>query len=368
VGGPSGFRSGLRPPSGKGLCTEASTFPRALYVNCDLPGESRRLEEPETFYRSVRESIVIFDEIHQLPDPSRLLKIGADAFPGLQILATGSSTLGATRKFRDALTGRKRSLTLSPILVEELSAFGSGDLNKRLFRGGLPPVLLNDGIDDGFYAEWMDSYYARDVQELFRVEKRGAFLRLMELLLRQSGGMVEPTSLARDCGLSRPTVLSYIDAMQITHVVRMLRPYHGESARELVHQPKVYAFDTGFVRFAKGWNDLRPEDCGLLWEHVALDALLFHVGSHAIHYWRDKQGREVDFVIPRGRGEADAVECKWTPTAFDPKGVIAFRALHPKGRNVVLSPAIQKPFSRSYGPLTVEFLPLAAFHPPAPLG
>lgn len=71
---------------------------------------------------------MVFDEVHQLPDPSRLLKIGADAFPHLRILATGSSTLAATTKFRDALTGRKRVVELVPVLHEELPAFGVGDL------------------------------------------------------------------------------------------------------------------------------------------------------------------------------------------------------------------------------------------------
>jgi hypothetical protein len=73
----------------------------------------------------LKKRFVVFDEVHPLPVPSRLLKIGADAFPHLRILATGSSTLEATTKFRDALTGRKRVVELVPVLYEELPAFGS---------------------------------------------------------------------------------------------------------------------------------------------------------------------------------------------------------------------------------------------------
>lgn len=61
----------------------------------------------------MRRPVVVFDEVHQLADPSRLLKIGADAFPRIKILATGSSTLAATQKFRDSLAGRKRVVELS---------------------------------------------------------------------------------------------------------------------------------------------------------------------------------------------------------------------------------------------------------------
>ncbi|HEY3384177.1 MAG TPA: hypothetical protein VGK32_20650 [Vicinamibacterales bacterium] len=66
--------------------------------------------------------------------------LGTDVFPKLKILATGSSTLTASKKFRDRLTGRKRSVHLLPVLWEELPAFGV-TLNDRLFRGGLPPAV-----------------------------------------------------------------------------------------------------------------------------------------------------------------------------------------------------------------------------------
>ena len=72
---------------------------------------------------SCTKPVVVFDEIHQLHDPTRLLKIGADVFPKLRILATGSSTFAASRKFRDTLTGRKRTVHLVPVTLDELPAF-----------------------------------------------------------------------------------------------------------------------------------------------------------------------------------------------------------------------------------------------------
>jgi len=78
--------------------------------------------DPQLFFRSCTKPVVVFDEIHQLRDPARLLKIGADVFPKLKILATGSSTLAASKKFRDTLTGRKRTIHLPPVLWGELAA------------------------------------------------------------------------------------------------------------------------------------------------------------------------------------------------------------------------------------------------------
>lgn len=135
--------------------------------------------------------MIVLDEIHRLNDPSSTLKIAADVFPLLRILATGSSTLQATRKFRDTLTGRKWTLYLSPVLWDEcLQHFGVHDLDKRLLHGGLPEPLLSETKNPDFFTEWVDSYYARDIAELFGVRDRSGFLNLLKLLLYQSGGLV----------------------------------------------------------------------------------------------------------------------------------------------------------------------------------
>ena len=341
-----------------GKTTLCRSLTQTKYLNCDLPQTAVLLEDPEVFFRSVKEPIIIFDEVHQLTDPSRLLKIGADVFPHIKILATGSSSLAATQKFRDSLTGRKRSVILTPVLFQELSSFGIKDLRERLFRGGLPQALLSEHPGDSFYGEWLDSYFARDIQELFHVEKRAGFLRLVEAALRQSGGMAEVTSLARACALSRPTIMNYLEVFQMTHVLHVLRPYHRGGRREILQQPKIYGFDTGFVRYANGWNELREQDCGLLWEHLVLDVLLTHLSATRIHFWRNKQKQEVDFIIPRGRNEADAIECKWRASAFDPGALRAFRALHPSGKNIIVAPDVNSPLQKKIAGLDIHFCSL----------
>jgi predicted AAA+ superfamily ATPase len=345
----------LSGPRRTGKTSLARSLDRMEFLDCDLPSVAERLADPESFFRSVRTEGVVFDEVHQLPDPSRLLKIGADHFPKLRLLATGSSTLAATAKFRDTLTGRKRTIQLVPVLHEELPAFGIQHLPDRLLRGGLPPMLLADEPDPAFYNEWLDSYFARDVQELFRIAKRGAFLRMLGLLLRQSGGMLEVTRLAGDAEVSRPTALSWLDILEVTHVLHILRPYSNGGRAEVVAQPKVYGFDTGFVCHARGWDRLRAEDHGLLWEHLVLESLIA-AGVEKVLYWRDKSQREVDFVVPRGREQVDAIECKWRPQEFKTRGLAAFRSNYPKGRNWVVSPIEGKSYERTQDGLTFTVL------------
>jgi len=345
----------LAGPRRVGKTVLAHQIGNARFLNCDLPSVAERLADPESFYKSVTESVIVFDEVHQLHDPSRLLKIAADAFPKLKILATGSSTLAATRKFRDSLTGRKRVVSLVPVLYQELASFGIKDLRQRLLRGGLPSVLIDHQDRHEFFREWLDSYFARDVQELFHVEKRAGFLRVLEIILRQSGGLLDVSRVAKESEISRPTVMNWLEVFQVTQTVRIVRPYSAGGRREIVAQPKAYSFDTGFVCHLRGWEDLRPDDCGGLWEHLVLDTLIA-AGEPAIHYWRDKQKREVDFVLPRGRKGVDAIECKWNAKAFEPKGLLAFREHYPTGQNWVVCPLDGQSYQRTVAGMTVTFL------------
>lgn len=328
-----------------GKTTIARMLPDAVYMNCDLPSSVRALEDPELFLGAhVPDSVLVFDEVHHLEDPSRLLKIAADEFPHLKVLATGSSTLAATRKFSDSLTGRKRSIHLCPVLWEECAEpFGAPDLDHRLLHGGMPELLLAARKDPAFLNEWIDSFYARDILELFGIRNRQGFLALFRLLLRQSGGQLDYTQLASLSEMSRVTVKAHIEAMQIAHVVHLLRPFHGGGKREIVSRPKCYAFDTGFVTFEKGWDTIRNDDRGLLWEHLVLDSLRFHCADEDIYYWQDKSRREIDFVIRRGRDRVDVVECKINPDRLDAAPVKAFRALYPAGDNYIVSPAVKTP-------------------------
>lgn len=324
-----------------------------LFLNCDLPSVEDRVRDPELFYRDCGHKTVVFDEIHQLKDPSRLLKIGADMFPGVRILATGSSTLAASRKFRDTLTGRKRQVHLVPVLFDEFPGFPGATLQKRLYQGGLPPALLAEVKSPAFYREWADSYFSRDVAKLFAVRDPDKFNRLFEYLLRQSGGLMETAKTASALGLSRPTVASYLRALEITHAVTVVRPFFGGGRKELVKTPKVYGFDTGFISFFKGWDPLRPADCGHLWEHMVLEHLLAHEPEGRIQHWRDAAEREVDFVVARSRDRVDALECKWDPAQADPRALKAFRERYPRGENFIVSPVSAPPHKRRLGGLEV---------------
>lgn len=344
--------SGVRRSGKTTLC---KMIPGAIYLNCDLPSVGRQLENPEYFFNNLPVgATVIFDEIHRIHNPSIVLKIGTDEFPHLKILATGSSTLAATKKFRDSLTGRKTQLFLPPVLWNEcISDFGISNLDQRLLHGGLPEFLLSETKKEELFSEWIDSFYARDIQELFNVRNRTGFLKLMNLLFMQSGGILEITSLAKESGLSRPTVMAHIEAMSVAHSLFLIQPFFGGGKKEIVKRPKAYAFDTGFITHVKGWNEIRETDRGLLWEHLVLDML--RMAYDTVYYWVDKEKNEIDFIVKGQEGEIHTIECKINPDKYSPRAVQKFRGYYPKGRNFCFSPHIKIPYKLSFGNIEVGF-------------
>jgi len=338
---------------GKTTLAKMLSVDNPVYVNCDLPSSGDMLKNPELFFRDCAKKTVIFDEIHNLKDPAATLKIGADMFPDIKILATGSSTLAAGKKFRDTLTGRKRNVRLLPVLYGELDLFGGAGLEKRLLHGGLPQAVLSDEKDFSFYREWADSFFSRDIQKLFGFRDWEKFNLLFEYIMRQSSGLFDASKAASSAGLSRSTVGAHLSAMETTGAVALIRPFSGGGRGELVKMPKVYGFDTGFVSFFRGWETLRPPDKGVLWEHLVLESLMAFNPDSRIMYWRDKSGREIDFVVQGDHGQADTFECKWNPDEFSPDALKVFRKNYPKGSNYVICP-ISTEYKRNYDGLVAE--------------
>ncbi len=330
----------------------------AEYFDCELPRVRRMLEDPEAFLEEKDGSRIILDEIHRLEDPSQFLKIAADHFQKTKILATGSSSLGATSRFRDTLSGRKIELWLTPIILADMNDFDRTDLKARLLHGGLPPFFLETDISESDYQDWMDSYWAKDILELFRLERRASLQKLAELLILQSGRIFEATQFAKICEASRTTITNYLTVMEATFVMHLLRPFSTHRSTEIVAAPKVYAFDTGFVCYHRGISRLRTDDYGLLWEHFVLNELHAQLQTRKIHYWRDKRGHEVDFVwLPRGK-DPIAIEAKWTDHEFEPNGIRAFRRQYAKGDNFAVVNNIGRSYQKKFGDILVRFVGL----------
>jgi predicted AAA+ superfamily ATPase len=351
---------GVRRVGKTSLC---HSFENIEYFDCERPRVRQLLVDPEGFLDSRKGKRIALDEIHRLDNPSEILKIAADHYPDIKIIATGSSTLGASAKFKDTLTGRKREVWLTPLLLQEMENFGNTDIRHRFLYGGFPSFFVKKQLPETDFREWVDAYWAKDIQELFSITKRSSFQKFAELLLANSGGMFEATKFTIPCEVNRQTITNYLHVLEETFVVHVVRPYSTHKSTEIVMAPKIYGFDTGFVCYAKGRSELRMEDVGFMWEHCILNEIHGHLQTRSIQYWRDKRGYEIDFVLnDRAENAFTAIECKFNSSADESvstnigKNFEAFRNHYPDGDNFVVSNNIDRPFKRRYKELTISFV------------
>lgn len=354
---------GLRRVGKTSLC---KSLPNVEYFDCESKKVRKLLVDYEDFFANNRGKRLIFDEIHMLENPSEVLKIAADHYPDIKIIATGSSTLGASAKFSDTLTGRKLVIWLTPMLLKEMEIFGNNDIAHRFLFGGFPSIFVQTQFPEAFFQEWIDAYWAKDIQELFSINKRASFLKFAELLIVNSGGIFDATKYSVACELSRESVGNYLQILEETFVVHVVRPFSTHKSTEIVKAPKVYGFDTGFICSLKGWGQLRKEDNGFLWEHIVLNEIHGYLQSTllSINYWRDKKDHEIDFVIPHRSREnkITAIECKFNISSEDialkdiARNFQAFRDSYPVGENLVVAHNIGESYTRTYKDLMITFV------------
>ena len=336
------------------------SFEKAEYFDCEIPRVRRLMEDPESFLSEFHNRTIILDEIHRLPNPSELLKIAADHFGDIKIIATGSSSLSASVKFKDTLTGRKTELWLTPMVIADIEAFGITDMRHRMLYGGLPPFFLAKPYPERDFREWVDSYWAKDIQELFRLERHHSFQKFFELIMTQSGGIFEATGFSVPCEISRTTVVNYLKVLEATFAAYVVRPFSSHKQNEITSAPKVYGFDTGFVCYYRGWHQLREEDMGFLWEHIVLNEIYAYRQVRDVLYWRDKQGHEVDFIVQRRGNSPIAIECKWRDTNFDFSNLRVFLRKYKTAEVLVVCHNVKIPYSKKFGEFKVNFIDIAS--------
>ena len=286
------------------------------YLNYDL-AEHRLLIAEKAWDRE--KSLIIFDELHKMERWKSWLKGIYDVEgipPGL--LVTGSADLDAFRKSGDSLAGRHFLFRLHPVDLKEAAA--NSDLREeeafeRLMTvGGFPEPFLNG--TPRYYNRWkrshIDLILKEDMLTLTAVRDIQSIETMIEMLRERVGSTVSANSLARDLQKSPNTIRHWLQLLVDLYVVFRITPYHRNIARALLKEPKYYFYDNGMVT---GNNGVRLENlvaCALLKEVHRLEDV---EGEKAgMHFIRDKDGREVDFLITMNGRPVHLLEVKWRDT------------------------------------------------------
>ncbi|MBL9127240.1 MAG: DUF4143 domain-containing protein [Verrucomicrobiales bacterium] len=205
-----------------------------------------------------------------------------------------------------------------------------------LLRGGYPPalVLASDGDRALWFSAYVQTYLERDLRQLTAVSSLPDFRRLMALAAHRTGRLLNQADLARDAALTHATAHRYLNLLETGCLITRVRTFATNPNVAIVKTPKLLWTDCGLAASLAGINTskevaARP-DAGFWLEQTlfqtlqtwrALDPL-----RRKLHFWRDRSGREVDFVLEH-QGELVALEIKTgsVVTGSDAAGIRAFR-------------------------------------------
>lgn len=294
--------------------------PNHQYLNHDL-AEHRLLLRQKAWDRS--KPLIVFDELHKMPEWKAWLK-GIYDVEGLPpaLLVTGSARLAAFRKTGDSLAGRHFHHRLHPLDLKEAATHAgiepAGALELLLRVGGFPEPFLRGS--ERWYRRWrrshVDAILREDMLSLSAVRDIASIETLIELMRHRVGSPLSADSLARDLQKSRNTVQHWLELLENLYVVFRITPWHRNVARSLLKAPKYYFYDCAMPLGSEGVRFENLVACALLKEaHRAQDAAGEDV---ALHYVRDRDGREVDFLIVKDGRPWQLVEAKWAEADTSP--------------------------------------------------
>lgn len=254
----------------------------------------------------------VLDEVQRCPVLFSYLQgvVDADGRMGRFIL-TGSQQFGLVEAIGQSLAGRVAMLQLLPFSLPELQAAGRApkSLDALLSAGLFPPVHDRPVEPSAWLRSYVATYLERDVRQSLKVQDLAAFQRFIQLCAGRVGQLVNLSSLGADAGISRPTAEAWLSVLQASFLLFLVRPHFGNLSKRVIKTPRLYFCDPGLAAWLVGIREpghlaahpLR----GSLFENWAISELAKEQANRgenpAVHFWRDKEGHEVDAVVESAR-------------------------------------------------------------------
>jgi uncharacterized protein len=302
-------------PRQVGKTTLAKSLPGAGsgYLNWDVAEHRERILRREL----PAGQLWIFDEIHKYRSWRGYLKGLYDGRPaGQRVLVTGSARLDYYRYGGDSLQGRYHMLRLHPFSVAELGMRTADELRQLLALGGFPEPLLSGSEVEA--RRWSREYRQRLVREevagLERIVDLGNLELLVLLLPELVGSPLSINSVREDLQVSHKAVSNWLDVLERLYAVFRLSPFGAPRIRAVKKEQKHYHVDWSVVPADGPRFENLVASHLLKWVHYQQDVF----GKDLeLRYFRDTDGREVDFVVTDRKRPLLLVECKWADSEAD---------------------------------------------------
>ncbi len=288
-------------------------FPKARYVLLEDPDIQGRIRgDPRTFLEDLHPP-VLFDEIQNAPELLSYVRTLIDSAPRRmgQWLFTGSQEAPLMRGITESMAGRAAILQLLPFSLTESTKV-------NMLHGGFPEVPARPKFRALWFASYLQTYLERDVRAITNIRDLVTFRRFLALLASRHGQILNKTDLAAPLGVSVPTISEWLHILEVTGQIIVVPPYYENFGKRLIKSPKIYWGDSGLACYLLGIATeaelQRSPFLGQLFEgFVAAEILKNQVNQgmrKELYYFRDQQGLEVDFLLPRPNAGLWLIECK----------------------------------------------------------
>ena len=320
-------------------------------VSLENPDVRARVREDPIGFLKSNPPPVILDEIQYTPEFLHYVKSSIDdnRTPGRWLLS-GSQNFSLMQGVSQSLSGRVAVLSLLPFSLGE--SYGQGSqvasidnilesllfagergtkgkprqspfpLDDWLLRGAYPEIRTNKAVDRQLWCtSYIQTYLERDVRQIVNVGDINTFNRFLRLCAARTAQILNMSELARDVGMSVPTIRKWLSVLEASYQIHLLPPHFNNLGKRIVKSPKLYFLDTGIATFLLGLHSREPTMqgpmIGPLFETMVVSEWVkafYHRGERPeLYYWRSKAGVEVDLIVDRN-GKLYPMEIKATST------------------------------------------------------
>jgi uncharacterized protein len=292
--------------------------PSILRQECEAKGLNGDNQKYPIIIDEVQKVPQLLDEIHWLIENRRL-----------RFILCGSSPKKLKRSHGNLLGGRGVRYELFPLVYPEIPDFS---LTRALNHGLLPRHYLGRSPRKLTEAYVVD-YLKEEIASGALTRNIPAFNRFLEVAALSNGEMVNYSNIARECGLSSPTVKDYFQILEDTLIGKFIPAFRKKKKRRLISASRFIFFDIGIAAFLTRRGEVREgsELFGKVFEHFITLEVLAHSSyselNYPVTYWRTASQLEVDLVL----GDEIAIEIKSTDRALEKhlKNLRAFKEEHP---------------------------------------
>ena len=296
-------------------------------------------EDPVQFFRAYPPPVLI-DEVQRAPELFvHIKKIVDESDKKGQVWLTGSQQFHLMSEVSDSLAGRVAVLSMqgfsqaekqkdpgrAPFMPDislrtKRPSLSQKQVFEHIVRGSYPQLW--DGTPPHlFYSSYVSTYLERDVRDIRSVASASTFLRFLRVIAARTGQLLNFDNMARDVGVSAPTVKSWVSVLETSGLIYLLQPYSGNLTQRAIKTPKVYFMDTGLCCHLCGITTadmaMTGPLSGELFETYVISEILkshWHHGLNpAVYFYRDREQREIDLII-EAQGKLWPVEIKQTST------------------------------------------------------